>query len=292
MSGTKRQAPVLAVINMKGGVGKTTLSGNLCREIFREHSAKTLLVDFDPQINLSQLLLTRTQYDDLHKQGKTLWSIMESRAPESVFAVAESDLHDIGKVEDYTTRLKYLTKTPDIDLHLLPGDFRLAILNLRENANSLKLARKRFENLITKARETFSLVVLDCNPSSSFLTRCAIESATHLLVPIRPDKYSVLGLEMLSEYVGQMTQLTKKPEFIVVFNGVGRTASSVETELRAHGAFGPSVMVTSIPRSNVLHARADYTGFAVDRKVAYTGVIRTVLKSGAGELAKKLHLKK
>ncbi len=217
---------------------------------------------------------------------------MESQAPNSVFAIAENDLHDIGKIENYTTQLRYLTSNPEVDFHLLPGDFRLAILNLRENPNSLKLARKRFENLIAKARETFNLVVLDCNPSSSFLTRCAIESATHLLVPIRPDKYSVLGLEMLSEFVDQMTQLAKKPEFIIVFNGVGRSPSSVETELRAHVTFGPSVMVTSIPRSNVLHALADYTGFAVDRKVAYTVTIRSILENGANELAKKLHLKK
>src|SRR5437870_12852901 len=99
---------------MKGGVGKTTISGNLCREGFGESSIKTLLIDFDPQINLTQLLLTRAQYDDVHKHNKPLWSIMESQAPDSVLAIAENDLHEIGKSENYTQSLGELPNTAEI----------------------------------------------------------------------------------------------------------------------------------------------------------------------------------
>ncbi|MCP4353360.1 MAG: ParA family protein, partial [Desulfobacterales bacterium] len=53
---------------------------------------------------------------------------------------------------------------------------------------------------IEQARKEYHLIVIDCNPSTSFLTGCALEVASNLLVPVRPDKYSVLGVEMVFEY--------------------------------------------------------------------------------------------
>ncbi len=55
MARRNKEAPVVAVLNMKGGVGKTTIAGNLSREIFRTKKIHTLLIDLDAQFNLTQL---------------------------------------------------------------------------------------------------------------------------------------------------------------------------------------------------------------------------------------------
>ena len=131
---------------------------------------------------------------------------------------------------------------------------------------------------------------MDCNPASSFLTRCAIENATDLLIPVRPDKYSVLGLKMLAEYVHKIRPASERPNLHVIFNGVKSKQSSVEAEVLANNTFAPLTLSTRIPLTNVLIARPDYTGFNVDRGVRNAGNIRSAMIAAAAELTKRLGL--
>lgn len=283
-------APVVAVLNMKGGVGKTTISANLSRELYRRigEGKKTLLIDFDAQFNLTQSVVTEENYEAFQKENKTIWSVLEAPAPASVFHTSDSDLEDCGSWENFSTRLKS-TQTKD-ELYLLPGDFRIAELNLRENPQSLALARKRFAGLIGRARKDCALIVLDCNPSSSFLTRCAVENTTDLLIPVRPDKYSVLGLKMLTEYVQKIRPISHRPQLHVIFNGVEDNQSSVEAEVLADATFAPMALGSRIRLTKVLTARPDYTGFNVDRGVKNARNIRAAFVAAAAELAKRLEL--
>lgn len=70
-------APVLAVLNMKGGVGKTTISAHVSREIFEMKVASVLLVDLDPQYNLTQQLIARDVYNTLVEKHKTVLRLFE-----------------------------------------------------------------------------------------------------------------------------------------------------------------------------------------------------------------------
>ncbi len=70
-------APVVSVINMKGGVGKTTISANISRLIFRRRKAKTLLINIIPQFNLTQMLMPPTVYSQATAAHKTVLTAME-----------------------------------------------------------------------------------------------------------------------------------------------------------------------------------------------------------------------
>ncbi len=277
-------------MNMKGGVGKTTVSANLFRELYRRigKGKKTLLIDFDAQFNLTQSVVTEKSYEGLQKDKRTIWYVLEAPVPSSVFDISDSDLEDCGSWKKFSMLLKH---TPEHDeLHLIPGDFSIAELNLRENPQSLALARKRFKSLIHSARKECNLVVMDCNPASFFLTRCAIENATDLLIPVRPDKYSVLGLKMVTEYVHKIRPASERPQLHVLFNGVGSGRSSVEAEVLANTTFAPLTLSATIPLTKVLLARPDYTGFNVDRRVKNAGNIRSAMIAAADESSKRLGL--
>jgi chromosome partitioning protein len=290
MSQKTQLSPVVSVLNMKGGVGKTTISANLFRELYRRigDGKKTLLIDFDAQFNLTQSVITEKNYETFITNRKTIWSVLEPPAPASVFDTSARDFEDCGPWNSYTTVLKSTHRKDE--LHLLPGDFQIAELNLRENPQSLALARKRFSGLIASARKECSLVVLDCNPASSFLTRCAVENATDLLIPVRPDKYSVLGLKMVAEYVQKIRPASHRPQLHVIFNGVEAFQSSVEAEVLADATFAPLTLTTRIRQTKVLTARPDYTGFGVDRGVSNSANTRAVMRAAADELAKRLGL--
>lgn len=286
--------PVVAVINMKGGVGKTTLAANVFREVFRCKQVRTLVIDFDPQFNLSQLLLTGDQYDTLKEGGKTILHVLDPPAPDSVFstsATAGSQAVELV-VDDYTRRLKYLRGDEDVQFRLLPGDFGLARFNLREDLRSLQAPRERFANLVLGAKESYGLVVIDCNPSSSFLTRCALEAASHLVIPVRPDRFSVLGVQMILDYVEELQSLPRGIPYSIVLNDIVRNeVTAIENQLRANRTFGGHVLVNRIPRSTLLHARSDYSGFATDRGVAWSSTLRRRLVAVADELARRLEVR-
>jgi chromosome partitioning protein len=157
-------------------------------------------------------LLSSTQYDALKAAGKTLLNVIEPPQPTSDFQVADDDLLDIKNVDDYTHRLKYIVGNPEVEFRLLAGDFGLAKLHLRERDQSLRVPRKRFAKFIDKARSEYDAVVLDCNPATSFLTRSALEVSSHFVIPLRPDRYSLLGAEMLFEFMEYLPSLAAEPK--------------------------------------------------------------------------------
>ena len=288
----KKLAPVVAVLNMKGGVGKTTISAHVFRLMFKKLQAGTLILDLDPQFNLSQALFTRKQYEKLKKEGKTIFSAMEPPPPGGLFEIKTSS-EPPPKAGDIGVILRYFPNTSPVEsLTVVPGDFGLVKYSLMEDNRKLKAVLQRFKIFIENARNDFKIICIDCNPSSSFLTLCALHVCTHILVPIRPDRYSVLGLELVSDFVDSIPSIDSKPNIIIILNGVPRKnyIPTIENELRAHTVFGAMTLASPVYQSNILIASPDYTGFAIDKPVPYRKLLASELSSVVDELSKRLGL--
>ena len=250
-------------------------------------------MDLDPQFNLSQALFTRKQYEKLKMVGKTIFSAMEPPPPGGLFEIKTSSEppprpSEIGEVLRYFGEKESPTET----LTVVPGDFGLVKYNLMEDNRKLKAVLQRFKTFIENARNDFKIICIDCNPSSSFLTLCALHACSHILVPVRPDRYSVLGLELLSDFVDSIPSIDPKPNIIIILNGVPRKnyTPTVEVELRDHAVFGPMTLANPVYQSNILIASPDYTGFATDKPVPYKSLLTSELSNVVDELSKKLGL--
>lgn len=279
---------VISVLNMKGGVGKTTLAANVFREVFRNHKLSTLLIDFDPQYNLSQMLLSRKKYESLQEEGRTLFRVMEQPSPTSVLEVSKKDLLEPPLPDEISLTLRTLVNSEE-RLDLIAGDFNLVRFNLREN-DGLEAPRKRLEKFIEKVKKNYKIIVLDCNPSSSFLTRTAIENATHLLIPVRPDRYSVLGLDLITGFMGILPNLVKRPELLIIMNDIPYNSppGEIETQIRSHKIYGPACLAARIPSSKLLQMKTYHVGFATDRKIPWSGRVEKCLIDAANEIILKL----
>lgn len=278
-------APVVAVLNMKGGVGKTTISAHLMHHLFERLQKSTLLIDFDPQHNLSQTVITPTRYDALKVAEKTISAVMEPDLPPSLFQIS-SALGPPPDEKDVSQMLKYFPNFPEKNLSIVPGNFGLTKYSLISDQQSLLPVRKRFLEFIHNSRSGRDLICLDCNPSSSFMTIFALLASTHVLIPVRPDRYSVLGLHLLDQFISGLDILTKKPKIIVVINGSRSSTSetSIETSLRSDPKFGPLVLANLLPHSGLMAANDGYIGFATDKKVAHVASLRTKLSKVTDEL--------
>jgi chromosome partitioning protein len=131
--------PVVAVLNMKGGVGKTIISSNVFRVMFQRQSAGTLLLDLDPQFNLSQALFRRDMYDKLKTEGKTILGVMEPASDVGLFDVAIST-QPPPNAKDIGVKTHYMTNTPTEELRVVPGDFGLIKYTLMDDNKKLASA--------------------------------------------------------------------------------------------------------------------------------------------------------
>jgi chromosome partitioning protein len=288
----KKPCPVVAVLNMKGGVGKTTISAHVFRHLYSHLKKRVLLIDFDPQFNLTQAVISQADYETHKLAGRTIFSVMEDSASPSIFKVSTT-LGPPPNVDKVSVRLRRFANTdPEINLLLVPGDFDLVKYSMIGDGKVLDPVKTRFLKFIEKAREERDLVCIDCNPSSSFMTICALQAATHVLVPVRPDRYSMLGLKMLSRFIAELPQLTKKPELMVMLNGVKSSGydPTVENALRGDPDFGPVTLASSLHLSKVLEANVGYTGFATDKR-GQSWRVTPRITSIVNELATSLGLK-
>lgn len=263
----KKKGRVVAVLNMKGGVGKTTISAHVFRHLYRQLQKSVTLVDFDPQFNLTQTIISQDKYEKFKASKKTVLSVMEDNATSSIFTV-DGRLGPPPKLSDVCVDLFYNTSAPDINLNLVPGDFDLVKYSLIANANVLAPVKERFLKFISQAQEDRDLVCIDCNPSSTFMTTCAIKAATHILVPVRPDRYSLLGLKMLHKFINELPDIDPKPKMIVLLNGLTSSGydPTVENSLRSDPQFGPVTLASGLHVSKLLGASTGQTGFASDKK--------------------------
>lgn len=292
MASNKKPSPVISVLNLKGGVGKTTTSANVFYHLARAGRHRVLLVDIDPQFNLTQTVLDQQQYKPIVEQGNTIRSVLDDSDELSLFTITQTN-----EIPPGTEQLAITLKGGDSQAYtidLVPGDFGLVKYSLTDQDAKLKVAQKRLSNFITSERDNYDVICIDCNPSSSFLTQCALSQATHILVPISPDRYSVLGLQLLLDYMDHLPWLQPRPGIVIVMNCMERGGSSdpVETELRAHPNFGDKVLASRIYRSRLLSADPKYTGFASDKPLPHRYTLSRELFAVARELISAIGLDK
>ena len=282
--------PVCAYLNMKGGVGKTTLAANVSREIFRSKKASVLLIDLDPQFNLTQQLLSRQRYEKAIENSATSLRTFEP-APVSDFFNINTDKSEPPESNEISGQLKYLLDDDDVEIRIVPGTFDLTKYSFVDDSHKLSAAKDFFKRFVSKAKGDYDLIVLDMNPSSSFLTFAGLSVASDIVSPVRPDKFSMLGLRLIRQLL-EHPSLDSPPSLHIVMNGVDRQGGVTDTEkeIRSAEYFSDCILANRVYYSGLLAARADFTGFATDRKVAHRHQIGKELRGVADELAGRIGL--
>ena len=277
---------VISILNMKGGVGKTTATAHVMRVLYHHMQKKVLLVDLDAQFNLTQSVRTQAQYDATLSDGYTIMSCFEPLPSDDFFKVRHSD-QPPPKASEISVRLRYMGGVTKAKLDLVNGSFDLVKYSMIDDPSQLKFAANYFKRFISESRKEYDLVVLDCNPSSSFVTKCALEVSSFVLSPVKLDKFSVKGVGLVDQL---FDHLNLNPEHIILVNGVKRREpiSPVEVELRAHSKFGPKVLFNRLVQSKMLSADPGYTGFATDRGGPYSSVLRMEIGNIAQEISDRV----
>ena len=184
-------AKILALINMKGGVGKSTLSVNLAYKYAANTvwSKNVLLVDLDPQFNASQYALGFETYKTkiVAKDTPTVWNVFEQRT--------RTPGGGAPKEVDPAEAL--------VNIRKFPAGNRLDVLTSRlELAWALKQPagkERALAKFLAKVQKDYDLIVIDCAPTESVLTTAAYLASDYILVPVKPEYLSTIGLPLLAK---------------------------------------------------------------------------------------------
>ncbi len=253
------QTRIIAIINQKGGVGKSTTAINLAAAL-GELGKQVLLVDLDPQGNstsglgVEKSLINTCIYDVLL----------------SDVSVQEAIIPDVCK-----------------DLDLVPATINLAGAEVELVT---EMAREnRLKDAVGSLRGKYDYILIDCPPSLGLLTVNALVAADKLLIPIQCEFYALEGVTKLLESMKRVkTRLNPKLDIFGVLMTMydGRTTLSKQVVDEVKNYFGKTVFETPIPRS-VKISEAPSFGMPITQydplgkgSIAYVELAKEVINRG------------
>ena len=246
---------IIAVVNQKGGVGKTTTAVNLTAAL-TEAGRRVLLCDFDPQANATSGL-------GLNKKNLKY----------SVYDVIINQIHTEQAIQS-TKYGDVLPSSPDL------AGAAVELLSIPNPNGQLKAALERVQ-------DKYDLILIDCPPSLELLTLNGLMAAEGILVPVQCEYYALEGLTDLMATL-RMVKKRLNPRLeifgvaLTMFDGRTNFSTQVAQEVRRH--FPGKVYANVIPR-NVRLAEAPSHGLPVtvyDRNsrgaVAYRAMAEEIMK--------------
>jgi chromosome partitioning protein len=201
---------IIAIVNQKGGTGKTTTTVNLGRAI-AEFGKKVLLMDLDPQGSLSYYL----------------------GANSNVWSISDVILEDISFHNALIQRE---------GLHIIPADVTLADLEL--SLVNYQGREQILKKMIAQNAQDYDYILIDCSPSLSILTVNALVAAHSVVIPLQMEVLSMHGLELILETIEQVKK-TVNPDLqimgilILMYNVRRRITKEVHSHIKKTYNFVP-----------------------------------------------------
>jgi chromosome partitioning protein len=203
-------AKVVSLINMKGGVGKTTLAMQLAHAADKA-DVRVLAIDLDPQANLSQALMKPRDYVAHLRARKPL--------VDHIFDGYVAPGTEDGaprRVEINNVIVKGVGYWRHSTLDLIPSRLELA-----RTVRTLPGKERRLAKALSQVRGEYELIIIDCAPTDSALTDAAYFASQYVLVPIKPEFMATIGLPLLARSLQEFRDENEDHEISIaglVFN--------------------------------------------------------------------------
>lgn len=198
------KANVISILNMKGGVGKTTISCNLAVELAARNK-KVLLIDIDPQFNSTQTLFkycngNLKRYQQLSENGETIVGLFKSG--DQLSQPNDWNNDKIPYIESLQVKIPEIktladiresAKERNISIDIIPGDLHL-IVDINASAADKLGAYFYTNDLINK----YDYILIDCPPTWGQLTTVALSKSDFYIIPTNLDEFSTMGISILA----------------------------------------------------------------------------------------------
>ncbi|MBE9030141.1 ParA family protein [filamentous cyanobacterium LEGE 11480] len=203
---------VIATTNMKGGVGKTTMTVNLAASLAKDQNKRVLIVDLDTQISATLSLMPPGEFAKLRADKRSLRYLIHRAI------LSDPDLFNQAR----DTICNYRCNVPG--LSLLPGDIDLYdefLVSEMLHRRAVQQGEMDFEavwngferNLVRSILNTvhseYDIIILDCAPGYNLITRSALLASDFYLIPARPEPLSLIGIQLLERRIARLKEAHK-----------------------------------------------------------------------------------
>lgn len=195
----------VSLVNMKGGVGKSTLAVNIADVLARRHGKRVLLIDTDPQFNATQMLISGDEYVQRIQAGQnTILDVFDDQPKVRVSAVAGPQVVPAVALDAITTwTIPLPNSVPGGALQLLAGDLELYRLEMNSGAGRERRLKRFVE--ICEARNDFDFIIIDTPPTPSTWMTAALFASDYYVIPVRPEPISRTGVDLLKGVVDRIS---------------------------------------------------------------------------------------
>ena len=249
---------IISIVNMKGGVGKTTITVNLATCLAKNYGMRVLVVDLDTQINATLSLMPPIQFATLKQEKRTLKTLIEqatrSDSPTSVQEIVQTNMCSVKGLD---------LISGDIELY---EDYALAeiIYTQTQNRSNFKQNWNRMEDrlirgILAPLTDLYDFILIDFAPGDHLITRSAIIASDYYLIPAKPEPLSVVGIGILEGRIKQITQSDRAHIALIgiIFTSLGHaTTMADDIKRRLSQDFGDKLLFNTEIPMNVDVARS------------------------------------
>jgi len=271
----------IAVMNTKGGVGKSTLVLALAETLSAEHGKTVLVIDSDAQASVSSMLMSITSLHGLQSGGLTLVDYLVATVLQG--GDADWSRYVVGNVSDVDNARS---------VYLLPSDMQLTLFE-REVSKESRHGRMRavIGALLAHVTKVFDVVIVDCPPGLSVLTESWLREAEFHVSPTKADYVSVCGLEVFRRFKALNPEMGFAESLGVIVN-MKDSASPSEAEYHRWLAENPHnrCFEAAIPRMPSLQDAARFRMPERSYLAKYPGPVGSAMRALAAELMSRIEI--
>lgn len=205
-----KSAKIISFINLKGGVGKTTLCLTIGEILSFGFSRKVLLIDLDSQSNLSSAIVTKDILDEYRKKKSSIYHLflrlLKPNRYSQDWNLQNAIVTSCSNIRS-NSNLNAILSLPEL------GQFDEDLADTLEkggkkfNTSGIKITiawRKILKNNLSSLISEYDYILIDCPPSLSLFTSNALVASDHFVTPISPEYLSIQGLNLIQNRVSKL----------------------------------------------------------------------------------------
>lgn len=200
----KNKPITVCVINLKGGVGKSTITSLLSRYAFNTKKMDVLAIDLDPQANLSQGLMHQSYSTFLAQKSGSIVEVFSGYVPPKKGS---------GGAQPVTAESvsELILESGDKKLELIPSrfDFSDAL------TDAVRPDPKILSRFLSANFKNKDIIFIDCSPTESVFTTAAYHASDYVLIPVKPEFFATIGFPLLAESLANFRRRNKAQELEV-----------------------------------------------------------------------------
>lgn len=248
---------IISFINLKGGVGKTTLTVNIASILAKIHNKRVLVIDLDPQTNATVSLISQTDWqriNDIDKQ--TLFHLFSDKLNgTSDFILANAVVRNVAGISN-------LDLIPS-SLNLVEIQDRITDIGSKSFVSHIDVLKTELSPII----DDYDYILIDCPPNLGAITLNGIVFSDYYVIPTTPDILSKIGISLITNRIDNFKTVRKDCNIElggIIFTKVDyRTNLHASTQLEMRDSTYP---LSALVYANELPQRISIAEAPIDNK--------------------------